>query len=298
MNKVHALLNSEYAYRKKIFGRGVTAAVLDTGIYAGHPDLRGNIVCFKDFIEDRVGAYDDNGHGSHVAGIYCGTGKASDGVYMGMAPLAKVAVLKVLDNRGNGSTADVLRACEWIVRNRRRYHIKLVNISVGTLRTDKRKENEQLLGAVEQLWDEGLTVVAAAGNNGPKPGSVTVPGVSRKIITVGSLEEKRRNLYSGRGPTADCVLKPEVIAPGTDIISCAHYGRGYAKKSGTSMSSPIICGCLALLLQMYPEMSNRDMKLRLYERAEDAGLPRMCQGWGLVRIPSLLGGQVAKKVDA
>ncbi len=288
MDKVHALLQSEYAYRRNLFGRDVTAAVLDTGVYAGHPDLRGNIVCFQDFIDGRAGAYDDNGHGTHVAGIYCGTGQASDGIYMGMAPLAKVAVLKVLDSRGNGSTGDVVRACSWILRNRERYRIRLVNISVGTLRADRKRENEQLLEAVEELWDKGLAVVAAAGNNGPGAGSITVPGVSRKVITVGSLGDGRRNLYSGRGPTGECVVKPEVVAPGTDIVSCAHYGRGYARKSGTSMSVPVVCGCLALLAQAFPDMGNRDMKLRLYQRAEDTGLPKAVQGWGLVRIPALL----------
>ena len=295
MNQVHALLKFDYAYSRNIFGKNIGIAVLDTGVYAGHPDLMNRIVQFKDFINNRRDPYDDNGHGTHVCGILCGSGKASGGVCMGIAPLADVVCLKVLDRKGNGSTGDVLNACRWILANHRTYGIRIVNISVGTVCASRRSEDDELIRGVEQLWDEGLTVVAAAGNNGPRAGSITIPGISRKIITVGSLEEgecltdcRRQILYSGRGPTKECVVKPEVIARGTDVMSCANYGTGYVKKSGTSMAAPVVSGCIALLMECRPELKNSEIKMRLYERAADMGLPRERQGWGMIQVERLL----------
>lgn len=127
MNQVHALLKSDYAYSRNIFGKDIGIAVLDTGVYDRHPDLKNNILCFKDFINNRTEAYDDNGHGTHICGILCGSGQASKGIYMGIAPLSKVICLKVLDRRGNGSTRDALHACGWILQNREKYNIKIVN---------------------------------------------------------------------------------------------------------------------------------------------------------------------------
>jgi len=295
MNHVHALLRSEYAYRRGIFGKDIGVAVLDTGVYAAHPDLQSHILEFKDFVNGRRSAYDDSGHGTHVCGIIGGSGKASEGLCMGIAPLSKLICLKVLDKEGNGSTAQVLSACRWILNNRHKYNIKIVNISVGTIALNERTENDVLVRAVNELWDDGIVVVAAAGNNGPGKGTVTIPGISRKIITVGTLEDgecetdrKRHFLYSGRGPTRECVLKPEVIAPGSNILSCANHDNAYVRKSGTSMAAPVVSGSIALLMEAYPLLNNKDIKLRLYDRAVDTGLPRERQGWGFVQINRLL----------
>lgn len=295
MNQVHALLKSDYAYRRNIFGKDIGIAVLDTGVYAGHPDLKNTITVFKDFVNGRKYAYDDSGHGTHVSGIIAGSGAASNGICMGIAPLSKLVCLKVLDKRGNGSTKDVLAACQWILENHIDHHIRIVNISVGTISLENRSEDDVLVRAVDKLWDAGITVVAAAGNNGPGRGTVTIPGISRKIITVGTLEDgecetdhRRHTLYSGRGPTRECIIKPEIIAPGSNVISCANYGTGYVKKSGTSMAAPIVTGCIALLMEREPYLENRDIKLRLYERAADMGLSRERQGWGMIQIKGLL----------
>ena len=165
-------------------GKGIGVAILDTGIYP-HIDFDSRICAFADFIAHKKVPYDDNGHGTCVAGILAGSGRASMGKYKGMAPGSRIAALKVLDRFGNGNKEDVLQAFRWILQNRERYKLRIVNISVGTTyRT--RNEQDVLVQGVEKLWDEGLVVVAAAGNQGPKPGSVTAPGCSKKIITVGS----------------------------------------------------------------------------------------------------------------
>ncbi len=171
-------------YKRKYTGKGIGVDILDTGIFP-HIDFGRRILAFCDFTEGKSGPYDDNGHGTHVSGILGGDGTASQGRYKGAAPGCGIVALKVLDRFGNGSREDVLQAFQWIEDFGKIYNIRIVNISVGTT---SRSMNEQtdLLAGVEQLWDKGFTVVAAAGNQGPGDGTVTAPGSSRKIITVGS----------------------------------------------------------------------------------------------------------------
>ena len=166
-------------------GKGIGVAVLDTGIFP-HIDFGSRISVFRDFTGVRRSPYDDNGHGTHVSGILAGDGTASGGKYKGAAPGCSIAALKVLDRFGNGSREDVMRAFRWIMEFGSIYHIRIVNISVGTTSRDH-KEQTDLLEGVEKLWDLGFVVVAAAGNQGPGAGTVTAPGSSRKIITVGSI---------------------------------------------------------------------------------------------------------------
>ena len=112
--------------------------------------------------------YDDNGHGTHIAGIVGGSGKLSEGLYSGIAPKCNLIPLKVLDKWGNGEIAHVIEGIEWILENFRKYHIRVVNISVGTLPNTDEAEEEKLLTAVEKMWDRGLVVVVAAGNYGER----------------------------------------------------------------------------------------------------------------------------------
>lgn len=240
-------------------------------------------------------------YGTHVAGIIAGTGKMSEDSrkirrYSGIAPRADIIMLKVLDEKGNGSTGKVLEAVDWVRREKKHYNIRLLNISVGMLPNAGRAEQQELLEAVDRLWDEGVMVVAAAGNNGPKENSVTIPGISRKILTVGSCDDetydgKNRSLpagYSGKGPTECCIVKPEIVAPGTGIHSCSWDGRGYQVKSGTSMAAPVVTGALALAFERFPDFLPGEMKLRLYERAYPRGkqVGRNC--WGVIHADHLV----------
>ena len=137
-------------------------------------------------------------------------------------------------------------------------------------------------------WDQGIVIVCAAGNNGPDRGSVTIPGTQPKVITVGSVDYRYSGCtpsdYSGRGPTEECVKKPEIYAPGSNIISCSNQG-WYSQKTGTSMSVPVVTGAIALLLQQEPWLSPVDVKLRLYERAKRFSSDG---NWGTIYLPSLL----------
>lgn len=259
-------------------GKDIGVCLLDTGI-SDHPDFKGRIQMFVDFISNKKTPYDDNGHGTHVAGILCGDGSASGGKYKGVAPGCRIIAVKVLDRMGNGNKEDVLRAFQWILKNYQKYRIRIVNISVGTIyRTWC--DHHLLSQGVEELWDQGLVVVAAAGNQGPKPGSITAPGSSKKVITVGSSDMLIGSAgVSGRGPTFECVCKPDLVAPGNRIISCLPGG-GYGIKSGTSMSTPFISGAIARMMEKDPLLTNVEIKMMLRDSTDDMGLPRNQQGWG------------------
>ena len=131
----------------RCIGQGVCVALLDTGI-ARHPDLKGSVVKFCDFTKEGSlpgeKCYDDSGHGTHVAGILCGSGKVSAGAYAGMAPKAKLVVGKVLDKDGNGDVSHVMKGIEWILKERKKYGIRIVNISVGTNPGLAKKQKEHL----------------------------------------------------------------------------------------------------------------------------------------------------------
>ncbi|OUP80788.1 peptidase S8 [Lachnoclostridium sp. An169] len=278
-------------------GQGIRAAILDTGV-SNHPDLQNRILDFRDFTGRSSGERDDSGHGTHVAGILAGDGTASSGLYAGMAPRSELIIGKVLDREGNGNVDIVLKGIEWILSRKSTYDIRIVNISVGTQPDLPREQKQLLLEAVEHLWDAGLVVVVSAGNYGPKSGTVSVPGSSRKVITVGvpdsplppvSCRRNRLN-YSGRGPTGECVVKPDIYAPGTGIISCnSRYSlpgeHPYTIKSGTSMATPVVSGAIACLLSKYPDMTNVEVKLRLRESCQ--AFPGTEAGWGMLSVEQL-----------
>ena len=269
-------------------GKNVCVCVLDTGIYP-HIDFKDRIIGFQDFVGKHMLPYDDNSHGTHVSGIIGGDGSASGGRIRGIAPECSLVALKILDRYGNGKKRDVLRAFDWILKNKDTYRIQVVNISIGTTCREK-QDHRQLIEGVERLWDAGLVVVAAAGNQGPRSGSVTAPGSSRKIITVGSSDLLTgRTAISGRGPTSECICKPDLVAPGNRVTSCAPgLPYTYRIKSGTSMSTPLVSGGIACLLEKEPQLSNVEVKMLLRESTDDMGLPRNQQGWGKFNCEKLI----------
>lgn len=272
--------------KKGFAGQGVCVAVLDTGI-APHPEFKGQVVGFYDAVHGIQIPYDDSGHGTHVCGVIAGR-------QIGMAPKAKLLVWKILDKKGDGTIKNSMTAFRWILENKEKYRIRIVNISAGMTGEPTSLDEARILSGVEALWDAGLVVVAAAGNKGPGAGTITTPGISPKIITVGSLPGGRsQDGYSGCGPTKDCVCKPDLLAPGSHIYSCNagyHNGKGepYVAKSGTSMATPVVSGAIADLLSKYPDMTNIEVKLRLRESCTDLRLPNNQQGWGLLNVERLM----------
>lgn len=271
-------------------GAGIGVAVLDTGA-APHPDFQGRIRAFKDCINGKNVMYDDSGHGTHVAGILAGDGHISGGILTGMAPRAELIIVKMLDAKGEGSVEQISEAVEWLKRNWRRYGIRIVNISVGAKEGINIEKERQIIKGVEQLWDAGLVIVVSAGNYGPGKGTIAIPGTSRKVITVGAFADNGKGFCcSGEGPTEACVVKPEILAPGHQIISCNYQfdqGKPYTIKSGTSMATPVVSGAIALLLSKYPDMNNVQIKLKIRESSKRISDGKM-NGWGGLCVKKLL----------
>ena len=296
MNRIKDQIRCGAAYRLGLTGKGIGVAVLDTGIFL-HRDFDSRVTGFADMVNGKTFAYDDCGHGTHICGIIGGSGRMSGGRYSGIAPGCDLVMVKVLDRKGNGYSSDVLAGISWILERKEQLGIRILNISVGACSKRGMSENSALVKGVNRAWDAGLVVVVAAGNNGPRTMSITTPGISRKVITVGCSDDDREVLvggnrmvdYSGRGPTAACICKPDLVAPGCSVVSCSSRADKYTIKSGTSMSTPIVSGAVALLLERFPDMTNKDVKLRLRESSVDIGLPRNQQGWGLLDVGKMIG---------
>lgn len=301
MNRVRSRIHLDEVTESLWQRNSITIGVLDSGI-GRHPDLEGKCLVFKDFVNSKLGAYDDCGHGTHVCGILCGTGELSGGKYRGVIPGARLVVGKVLDEKGEGKADTMLEGLEWMLFNHKRYDIRLLNISVGIGSLNSKEKHQKLKALLEKLWDAGVVVVCAAGNKGPAENSISAIGGSDKVITVGcyddskDIEEESCSLYSGRGSKGITLRKPDLVAPGTAVVSCNHsikrksagYENPYMTQSGTSMSTPIVTGCAALLLQREPYLRNEQVKERLHYSAEDLGLSWNMQGWGLLHAKRLL----------
>jgi serine protease AprX len=266
-------------------GEGVTIAVIDTGIYP-HPDLSGRITTFIDFVNGRTGPYDDNGHGTHCAGDAAGDGAASSGKYAGPAPKADVIGVKVLDRMGSGSLETVMQGVEWCIKyneNNPENKIHIISLSLGAAAQPYSNENDDpMVQIVEAAWEKGIVVCVAAGNEGPDAKTIASPGVSDQVITVGALDDKDTPAtksddevasFSSRGPTIYGHTKPDVLAPGVNIVSLRspnsyldklqkanRVDTDYFVLSGTSMATPICAGIAALILQNNPRLTPIEVK--------------------------------------
>ena len=303
-------------------GGGIAVAIIDSGIQP-HPDLPlGRIRKFKDFVTGGSTPVDGCGHGTHVAGIVAGTGRSSNGLYAGIAPDVDIVALRVLGNDCSGNTSDVIDALEWVGRHHAQYNIKAVNLSLGHAVLES-IFSDPLVQAVERLSRKGIAIVTAAGNKGINPitgnpgyGGVGVPCNAPSAICVGSLDNQRTPAFhddkvsdsSSRGPTRfDLLAKPDLIAPGIDIVSLAAPGSRlfnelpearvagangqplYLTLSGTSMASPTVAGAAALLLHANPGLSANTLKMALQFTARI--LPQtdvLTQGAGALNIGGAL----------
>lgn len=287
---IGADLNLETGYT----GKNVTVAIIDTGI-SPHADLiypNNRIVGFKDFVNNETRAYDDNGHGTHCAGILAGNGYASKGKYKGIAPEANILSIKVLDENGNGNTSDILSTVQWIIDNKEVYKTRIINISLGAI-AQYREKRDPLVKAANRAIDNNLIVVAAVGNSGPLRNTILSPATSRHVISVGALDDKRTPEinddviaeFSSRGPTLDRIRKPDLIAPGVNIMSLSNTSlTSYGSLSGTSMSAPMVSGAAALLLNENPNYTHFDIKRKLLSACSRIKASSYDQGAGVLDI--------------
>jgi len=251
-------------------GKNISIAIIDTGIN-NHLDFylgRKKIIKFCDFVNDLKHNYDDNGHGTFVAGVVAGSGILSNGKYAGIANNADIISLKALNEKGEATAITILQAMQWVFDNYEKYNIRVVCMSFGS---EPLGYSDPIMKGAEKLWDEGIVVVCAGGNSGPEWQTIKSPGISKKIITVGGLDDKRNyeGLYfekefdvaefSSRGP-AFGKIKPDVIAPSVNITSCSHMG-GYRQMSGTSVATPMVAGLCALILEKYPKATPLQLKI-------------------------------------
>jgi serine protease AprX len=271
-------------------GKGVTIAVIDTGIHP-HGDLTkpdNRIIAFADLVGNREEAYDDHGHGTHCAGDAAGGGYHSEGLYVGPAPEANLVGVKVLDAEGGGRLSTVIRGVEWCVEHKEELGIRILSLSLGAPAYESYRD-DPLCQAVERAWHSGLVVCAAAGNEGPEPLTISTPGIDPVILTVGAADDRNtpdrsddeKAPFSSRGPTIDQLVKPDVYAPGADIVSLSapgstleellpenRVGEHYIHLSGTSMATPICAGVVALMLEANPYLSPNDVKSILMSTAQ------------------------------
>lgn len=299
------------AWQQQASGKGVVVAVIDTGIDP-HPDLvrpANRIIAFRDLVGRRKYAYDDNGHGTHCAGIIAGNGRSSRGRYRGIAPEAGLVGVKVLDRQGDGIVSTVIAGIDWCITHRRELGIRVLSLSLGS-RTVSSYRDDPMVAAVQEAWSAGLVVVAAAGNDGPAARTIGSPGCAPAVITVGA-EDDHRTVppeddtiapFSSRGPTADGLIKPDVVAPGVAIVSLRSPGSVldrqnprqrvsgyYFTLSGTSMATPLCAGLAALILEAKPGLTPDQVKGAIVRSCRDLGFERTAQGHGLLDAGDALG---------
>lgn len=294
MNRIRAEYKIDELHNKGITGQKINIAVIDTGINGMDAELKDSCIFQYDIIGGRKYPYDDNGHGTHVAGIISAKGIYKNGMYKGIAPDSKIVSIKALDKTGKGSFDNFIKGIDFIIRFHKKFNIRVVNMSVGAPNTTE--DSRKLDDAIDEMYYNGIVVVAAAGNNGPANGSVASPGNNRNALTVGAYDDNREiklsksrvlKNYSGRGPTNECVVKPEILADGYHIVSVSHKG-GYVSASGTSMATPIVSGMISLLLSKYPDLSPKEVKKIVHDTAIDLDMPKIKQGWGKIGIQNYI----------
>ena len=237
-------------------GAGVTLCVLDTGV-APHSDLsipRDRIVAFEDRIAGRGFPYDDNGHGTFVAGVAAGRGVLSGGRLQGVAPAAAIVGVKVIEASGETGTFKILEGMQWLFDNCARLGVRVVCMSFGA---DPVDSADPLKAGAEMLVRRGVTVVCAAGNSGI--GGLKSPGISPEVITVGAVDENLKVADFSSTGVYHGVRRPDLYAHGVRVKGL-DAGGTYSFMSGTSVSAPYVAGACCLLHQRFGRLSPRDCK--------------------------------------
>ncbi|MEV0613539.1 S8 family serine peptidase [Nonomuraea sp. NPDC050404] len=276
------------AWQQGLTGQGVTVAVLDSGYDPTHPDLKDVVTQSKNF-SDEPDIVDRLGHGTHVSSIVAGAGEK----YRGVAPGARIAFGKVGGVAGPADSA-ILAGMEWAATE---VKAKIVNMSFGSPDEPGLDPVEQAVNTLSQ--ETGTLFVVAAGNDGERgEGTVSSPGSADAALTVGAVDRTDQvAAFSSKGPRAgDHAVKPDVTAPGLEIVAAAAAGTAdgtHVAMSGTSMASPHAAGAAAILAQRHPGWSGQQLKAALVGSARPAdGATPYQQGTGRVDVPRSLAQEV------
>jgi serine protease AprX len=305
-------------------GAGVSVAVLDSGV-SQHGDYDGTLLGQFDFVGTASGAsspfQDGFGHGTHVAGMIGADGyNSTQSKYRGASTRGGIVSLRVLNSLGVGAVSDLLEALDWILTTgKSTYGIRVANLSLGT-GVSTALAQDPLVQAVDAVWEAGVVVVVSAGNFGWSGHyTITSPGISRKVITVGSLTDNDTgtnfaddyvSTYSSRGPTLyDHVLKPDLVAPGNKVISTFAEGSTigtllpgnvmcgtianncswrYLRLSGSSMATAVVSSAVARMLQKEPGLSPSTVKARLMKSARKIAGDPTVTGAGVLDVEAAM----------
>ncbi len=307
-------INARAVWAKGLQGEGIGVAVIDSGITPSADFSRiAAAVAFNPTVTTTDDLY---GHGTHVAGIIAGNGTASNGLYRGIAPGVQLINLKVGDDRGVATEAEVVAALEWVLAHKAEYNIRVVNLSVNVTEVQS-YHSSALAAAAEILWFNGVVVVVATGNkdapNGFNP-VLAAPANDPFVITVGASDEQgdshRANdkiaRFTAYDQTGDGFVKPDLMAPGVDIVSVLSpasnwalrnparvVGNGaYFRLSGASMATPMVTGAVALLLQAEPYLTPDQVKYRLLASAGKVGKAKYLDLYAAISQPTTASANV------
>ena len=285
------VVGADVAWEKDAIGDGVTVAVVDTGL-TRHPGLvnsvdgsrKDRITGWADFVDPSRAPRDPNGHGTHIAGIIANSQVGVDGEWNGVAPGVNLVGVRVLDELGFGTYEQVIQGIQWVIEHKDELGIQVMNLSLVS-QVQSPYWADPINQAVTQAWAEGITVVVAAGNNGPGPMSIGVPGNNPYVLTVGGFTDNYTPEdwsddylapFSSAGPTLDGFAKPDVVAPGGHIVSPMMPGSyiarnhtankvspNYFSMAGTSQAAAVVSGIAALTLSHTPGLTPDQIKFRI-----------------------------------
>jgi serine protease AprX len=311
-----SFIDADRVHKEGITGAGVGIAIIDSGLW-GHKSLvrdtqkNSRVIAYYDAIENREISLDEletrkdwkrklrdgNGHGTHIASVIANSSKTVDefgkktGGYNGIAPDANLIIVKAISEEGQGSYLDVIESIAYVIANKERLNIRVMNLSFGGVPMSHYWQ-DPINQAVMSAWQAGIVVVASAGNLGPEPQTVSVPGNVPYVVTVGAMTDNYTPAdtsddflatFSSVGPTLEGFVEPEILAPGGHMVGIMHkkaqialdhpefhYQEKYFQMSGTSQAAAVASGVAALIIQAQPDLSPNDVKCRLMSSARAA----------------------------
>jgi serine protease AprX len=304
-----------------VTGEGVAVAIIDSGLgqfsalNQNTSGLERRITVVNSLGEDASGTPDLNGHGSHMASILADSTNVFDqygaptGARSGVAPDVDLVMIKAFDDKGEASYSSVLQGIEYAIENRDRLNIRVLNVAFSFPATSFYWE-DPINQALMRAWDNGITVIAPAGNGGNKNMTVGVPGNNPYVITVGAMDDNRTPVdtsddivasFSSFGPTVEGFMKPELLAPGTNVRGFVSQNSLLAEEngtsgiSGTSQATAVAAGVVALMIQQDPSLTPDEIKCRLMSSASQAkkqngelAFSLFAQGAGLINAPAAI----------